>query len=286
MKNLLSIVLLLFSSYSFSETVTLHMLNGTYSTGVSKSKSVAIILHGTRGHQNLEIVASLRDSLLENGIDSLTINLSYGIKNRVNDFLTCDMEHKHRLEDSLKEIELWYDYLENIGYQKIHLIGHSRGSLDILNFYELLSDEKNANIGNIFLLAPISVIWKDIKKKYKNKFGIVMDMLISQPNYKLKIDFLGCENAVVHSKSFLSYYRYGSSDISNNALKYFLLKNTGRVYVVTASEDDIARGTHEMVNSISKKKNNIELHMIDGADHFFRDFYFEDLTEFILDKIE
>ena len=32
--------------------------------------------------------------------------------------------------------------------------------------------------------------------------------------------------------------------------------------------------------------NNIELYMIDGADHFFRDFYFDDLMELILDKID
>ena len=42
-------------------------LNGFYSAQSEKSKSIAIILHGTRGHQNLELITSLRDSLLDNG---------------------------------------------------------------------------------------------------------------------------------------------------------------------------------------------------------------------------
>ena len=49
----------------------------------------------------------LRDSLLENGVDSLTINLSYGINNRINDFLSCDIEHEHKQSDSQDEINLF-----------------------------------------------------------------------------------------------------------------------------------------------------------------------------------
>ena len=92
MKNFLTIFLVLFSIHGSSEPVEIKYnsitLNGFYSSQSEKSKSIAIILHGTRGHQNLELITSLRDSLLDNGVDSLTINLSYGINNRVNDFLS------------------------------------------------------------------------------------------------------------------------------------------------------------------------------------------------------
>ena len=33
------------------------------------------------------------------------------------------------------------------------------------------------------------------------------------------------------------------------------------------------------------KEKNIELHQVDGADHFFRDFYFDDLVEIIVERI-
>ena len=121
MKNFLTIALVLFSTYSLSGPVEIKhnsvSLNGFYSSSSEKSKSIALILHGTRGHQNLELVTSLRDSLLDNRVDSLTINLSYGINNRANDFLPCDIEHKHKQSNSRSEIKLWYEYILQYGYK-------------------------------------------------------------------------------------------------------------------------------------------------------------------------
>ena len=129
MKILLAIFIILFSPYVSSETVRLDNLHAYYQTQTDISDSIFIILHGTRGHQNLEIISSLRDSLHDNGIDSLSINLSYGIKNRENDFLPCDINHSHTVENSLNEITRWYEYIKELGYKKIYLIGHSRGCL-------------------------------------------------------------------------------------------------------------------------------------------------------------
>ena len=118
MKNFLTIFLVLFSTYSLSGPLKLEhesiLLNGIYSSIPYKSKSIALILHGTRGHQNLELINSLRDSLLANGVDSLTINLSYGIDNRANDFLSCDIEHRHKQSNSQHEIKLWYEYIKKM----------------------------------------------------------------------------------------------------------------------------------------------------------------------------
>ena len=107
--------MMLFSTHTLSGPVEIMdksiLLNGYYSTTSEKSDSIAIILHGTRGHQNLELISSLRESLLDNEIDSLTINLSYKTNNRINDFLPCDIEHQHKQSDSQHEIRLWYEYI-------------------------------------------------------------------------------------------------------------------------------------------------------------------------------
>ena len=98
MKNILIICLLFFSTEAFCKKVQIEnnigkRLNGFHYTN-AKSKSIALILHGTRGHQNLELITSLGSALLENNIDSLSVNLSYGIDNRANDFLPCDIKRK------------------------------------------------------------------------------------------------------------------------------------------------------------------------------------------------
>ena len=60
---------------------------------------------------------------------------------------------------------------------------------------------------------------------------------------------------------------------------------SSKVFVITASEDSIVPRTHNKISRVIMGNNNIELYMIDGEDHFFRDFYFDDLMELILDQI-
>ena len=298
MKNFLTIALVLFSTYSLSGPVEIKhnsvLLNGFYSSSSEKSKSIALILHGTRGHQNLELVTSLRDSLLDNRVDSLTINLSYGINNRANDFLPCDIEHKHKQSNSRSEIKLWYEYVRKIGYEKIYLIGHSRGGWDIINFYENLDLKNQDAINSIILIAPISETWESSIKKYKKQYDINIANLDRQRIEKLKINFLGCENATVYSDSFLDYYLIsGDHDsldkidgqFSAKGLNLHLLNTLGEVYIITASDDSIVPDTYKIVKNIEGKRKNIELHQLDGADHFFRDFYFDDLMDLIIERI-
>ena len=302
MKNFLTIFLALFSIHGSAEPVEIKYnsitLNGFYSSQSEKSKSIAIILHGTRGHQNLELITSLRDSLLDNGVDSLTINLSYGINNRVNDFLPCDIEHKHKQSNSQYEIKLWHEYIKKIGYEKIYLIGHSRGGLDIINFYESLDSKYQEPIDSIFLLAPISETWESSLDRYKENYDIDINNFVHQRDKKLKINFLGCEDATVYSDSFLDYYLIGgdghffnseATRFSDRGLNLHLINTLGKVYVITASEDTIVPDTYRIVKDIiskpiQSKEKNIELYQIDGADHFFRDFYFDDLMEIITER--
>ena len=298
MKNFLTIALVLFSTYSLSGPVEIKhnsvSLNGFYSSSSEKSKSIALILHGTRGHQNLELITSLRDSLLDNRVDSLTINLSYGINNRANDFLPCDIEHKHKQSNSRSEIKLWYEYVRKIGYEKIYLIRHSRGAWDIINFYENLDLKNQDLINSIILIAPISETWESSIKKYKKQYDINIANLDRQRIEKLKINFLGCENATVYSDSFLDYYLIsGDHDsfdkidgqFSAKGLNLHLLNTLGEVYIITASDDSIVPGTYKIVKNIEGKRKNIELHQLDGADHFFRDLYFDDLMDLIIERI-
>ena len=302
MKNFLTIFLALFSIHGSAEPVEIKYnsitLNGFYSSQSEKSKSIAIILHGTRGHQNLELITSLKDSLLDNGVDSLTINLSYGINNRVNDFLPCDIEHKHKQSNSQHEIKLWHEYIKKIGYEKIYLIGHSRGGLDIINFYESLDSKYQEPIDSIFLLAPISETWESSLNRYKENYDIDINNFVYQRDKKLKINFLGCEDATVYSDSFLDYYLIGgdghffnseATQFSDRGLNLHLINTSGKVYVITASEDTIVPDTYRIVKDIiskpiQSKEKNIELYQIDGADHFFRDFYFDDLMEIITER--
>lgn len=279
MKKFIAIFIILFPLYVLSQPIKLGNLNGYYSTQETISDSIIILLHGTRGHQNLEIISSLREILKENSLDSLSINLSYGITNRNNDFLPCDIKHKHTVSDTLNEIQVWYNYIKKIGYKNIYLLGHSRGGQDITNFYQGLNEKDQALVNAVFLLAPISDSSLDNVEYYKKEFNT--DITSITNNDKVKIDFLGCKDASVFGYSFKSYYY--NLNISN--IIDVLRVTKGKFYIITGSEDTITPYTHERVKQSIKNKKDIELYKIDGAGHFFRDFYFDDLSEIILDKL-
>ena len=279
MKNTLLTILLLFSSYALSDTVQQNKLNAFYSTQDNKSKSIALLLHGTRGHKNLELISSLRESLLDIGVDSLSINLSYGIADRNNDFLPCDIHHKHTVKDSLDEIKLWYNFINNKGYTKFYLIGHSRGAVDILNFY-LHERDNLMNLDIIFLLAPIIDSDDNHKINYQKNHNIDVESINVEED--LKINFMGCEKVLVSGKTFKSYYYNPETKSLIEALK----SSSIQTRVITGSEDKITPKTHQAVQDLVLKKKNIRLFQIDGSDHFFRDFYFDDLMEIISTEVE
>ncbi len=279
MKNTLLTILILFSSYALSDTVQQNKLNAFYLTQDNKTESIALLLHGTRGHQNLELISSLRESLLDIGIDSLSINLSYGVEDRNNDFLPCDIHHQHTVKDSLDEINLWYKFISNKGYTKLYLIGHSRGALDILNFY-LNERDDLMNPDIIFLLAPIIDSDYDHKINYQANHNIDIESINIKDN--LSINFLGCEKASVSGETFKSYYYNPETKSLIEALK----SSSVQTRVITGSEDKITPNTHQVVQDLVSEKNNIRLFQIDGSDHFFRDFYFDDLMEIISTEVE
>ena len=280
MKNILAIFLIFVSTHGYSEALKLNNLNAYYLSQDINSESIFIILHGTRGHKNLELITLLRESLYDHGFDSISINLSYGIENREDDFLPCDIEHKHLVSDSLNEIKVWYDYSKKLGYKNINLIGHSRGGLDIINFYEKLNKSDRSIIDLIFLLAPSSDNNQDHMKTYIKEYQI--DIKNINDNDITNINFLGCENAKVYGKSFKSYYYNFNTMSVTEALNI----TEAKTHVITASDDNIVPLTHERVERSSNINNNVKLYSIDGADHFFRDFYFDDLLEIILDELD
>ena len=279
MKNTLLTILILFSSYALSDTVQQNKLNAFYLTQDNKTESIALLLHGTRGHQNLELISSLRESLLDIGIDSLSINLSYGVEDRNNDFLPCDIHHQHTVKDSLDEIKLWYKFISNKGYTKLYLIGHSRGALDILNFY-LNERDDLMNPDIIFLLAPIIDSDYDHKINYQANHNIDIESINIKDN--LSINFLGCEKALVSGKTFKSYYYNPETKSLTEALKSSPIQTR----VITGSEDTITPNTHQAVQDLVSENKNIRLFQIEGSDHFFRDFYFDDLMEIISTEVE
>ena len=261
------------------------ILNASLSEN-SKNDSVYMIVHGTRGFKTMEIIKSLKEKILIKGHDVLTINLSYGITNRNDSFLPCDIKHTHNEYESVREIIDWYQYLLNKNYKKITLVGHSRGGFNIIQAAELI----NNNDIELHALAPIIDTYKGTRDYYMKEHNLPYDKVIhSSDEYIISekyppINFLFCENAQVSSSTFRSYL-----DFSRKKSKYpftfnileLLNMSNNKIAIYSGTADEILLDSYKMIESVDKK--NVSHYIVDDGDHFFRDIYLDDVIDLMFD---
>ena len=294
MRNILFIIIFLLSEISYAEIRALQedflyqneeiKINANLYTSPSVNKNIIILSHGTRGHQNMEIIKSFSTTLNDNGFDVLTPNYSFGISNRDSIFLPCDIRHTHISEMSIKEIIHWFNYAIKNNYQRIIFAGHSRGGQDTLNAYKYIKEylsNYQEYIDSLILLAPLTDSRQDNFNKILNESNVNLTELSKlDKNQFIKSNFLMCENADVKISSLLSYYDILSEDESIQ----ILLGLNKPVYIFTAMQDSFVPETYERLKEIDK--NNIKLFNIEDSDHFFRDLYLDEIIDYLIEFIE
>ena len=251
-----------------------------------QNTSAFLIVHGTRGHKGMEIIETLSTRLYEEGYDVLSINLSYGFNNRKDDFLTCDIKHKHSEYESVDEIVTWYNYLNKRGYEQINFIGHSRGGLNVMQALSIISNKEIDS----YLLAPVIDTYQGSKNYYEDELGIPYDIIIkSEENYNLadrykKINFLFCENVDVYSQTFKSYLDFSENE-SIYPYTYDILElisnSESNVTIFSGTDDEILLDSYKVYEELDKV--NVRTIILEGAGHFFRDLYLEDVIDKIIE---
>ncbi len=273
-----------------TQTVTIQRDDGiTLNANLSKNlknDSVYMIVHGTRGFKTMEIIKLLEQKIFIKGHDVLSINLSYGINDRNDSFLSCDIKHTHSEHESVREIIKWYEYLLSKNYEKISLIGHSRGGFNIVQAVELINNKDL----ELHLLAPIVDTYMGTRDYYSVEHNLPYDQVIQNDDEYIiserypSINFLFCENAEVSSNTFRSYL-----DFSENRNRYpftfsilkLLDESDNDVYIYSGSSDEILLDSYKMFESIDKR--NLTQYIIEDADHFFRDIYLDDVIDLMFE---
>lgn len=256
-------------------------LNADWEATGESPQEVVLLLHGTMAHKDMEIMQALQNSLQENDIRTLAISLSLGIDKREG-MLSCKTIHRHKHNDAGAELNLWIEWLQQQGVGKIWLLGHSRGGNQVASFGLNHPDK----IAGLILIAPPSLESESVAKSYRQRFSQPLEAVLAQAQQITEsnavlanVGFLHCDQATVTSQSFLSYYRYANLDTAR-----MLKKIEMPVLVVSGSEDKVSADIGPAVAEL--KKQNIQLLTIDGADHFFRDLYADDIVDAIVDLLE
>lgn len=239
-----------------------------------------LVTHGTLGHGGMEIIATLQSLFAEQGISSLAPTLSLGLDDR-RGMYDCAAPHAHKHTDALDEIGLWRDWLKVQGVQEIVLVGHSRGGNQTAWF---AAERPEPAVRGVVLIAPAT--WSeayaeaDYRKRYSTDLATVLtraQKLVESgkgETWMEKTGFLYCADAKVQAQSFVSYYTPDQRLDTPSLLADIEVP----VLVFAGSADDVVPDVAEKVEPMADGQR-IRLEVIDGADHFFRDLYADEVVE-------
>lgn len=229
-----------------------------------RSENIVVIVHGTLGHKDMDVIENLQNTLQEYGYNSLAINLSLNIDDR-HGFFSCDTDHTHRVDDALKEIDAWLGWLKPRYGGGVTLMGHSRGANQAAKF----ALENAEKISRLILLAPSS------RNVLISAAEAAMLDGKNDDDWLAGVEFLHCDDTTVQVGTYLSYI----GPEARNDTVVLLDGVSVRTLVISGSEDDVVP---DLASRMPEVSNKLVRHVeIDGADHFFRDLYAYDVVDAI-----
>jgi pimeloyl-ACP methyl ester carboxylesterase len=248
---------------------------------------VVLMVHGTLAHSGMEIMAGLQDMLAERGISTLAINLSLGIDNRPAAMYDCATPHTHLHTDAVGEIGAWLDWLHKQGARKVALLGHSRGGNQVARFAIHMTDPA---VKAVFLVAPQTWNARRQAEEYRQRYHTDLQPILTRAQKLVAagkgaefldgVGFLYCPHARVSAASFVSYYAPDPDMDTPRLLPQIKVPVTVFAGSADTVESDLVAEVRPLVDG-----RHVSLVVIDGADHFFRDLYSDEIAEVIAEKL-
>jgi pimeloyl-ACP methyl ester carboxylesterase len=241
---------------------------------------VVLMTHGTLAHGGMEIMQTLQTALQERGISSLSMTLSLGLDNR-SGMYDCATPHTHLHTDAVGEIGAWLGWLQSQGVEEVALLGHSRGGNQSARF---AAEHPEAPLEAVILIAPQTWSEAAAVKDYDKRFGKALEPQIARARLLDSegrgaemlepVDLIYCAETSATAVTFLSYH----SPDPRMDTPSLIPDIKAPVLVIAGSEDDVVEGLIEAVQPMADGER-VNLIVVDGADHFFRDLYAEEIAD-------
>jgi pimeloyl-ACP methyl ester carboxylesterase len=247
---------------------------------------MVLVVHGYLAHNKMEIIEAAQQALLDNGLSSLAINLSLSIDNR-HGYHGCDRPHRHVQDDAIDEIGSWIAWLRERGTEQVILMGHSRGANQLMVY---ATEKIDPEVSHLVFLAP--GMGDEIEQAYFVRYGSSLDETRAYVQGKMEagndgllindIDMMGCPRAMATAQSFNSYY---SRNNRFRQFEYYLPRSPVPTLIISGSVDERQPNIEKLVTPYLDDKR-VELAVIEGAGHFFRDFNIEEAMEAVIEFVD
>ncbi|MDH5484402.1 MAG: alpha/beta hydrolase [Gammaproteobacteria bacterium] len=240
-----------------------------------KNKTAVLVLHGFLQTSEFSTIQFITDELVNNDYPVLAPTLSLNVNLR-RQSLACDSVHTHNINDNNQEIKRWIQLLEQQGYQSIILIGHSSGNLQLISY---LHDYPDPAIKALIAVSP-GTTWNPYKLEQTQHDILLATEAAKKSSSTLNKYSLGfCENNyTATAENYLSYANWSDTYLLN-AIKQLNISTD----VIIGNKDPYlpARWIERL------RQQNINITVIDGANHFFSgdaEFLLQDSIITILNK--
>jgi alpha-beta hydrolase superfamily lysophospholipase len=168
------------------------------------------------------------------------------------------------------------------------LLGHSRGGNQVARF---AAGGVDPAVALVILVAPQTWTAEGDAAAYEQRHGAPLEPVLERAaelgaagkggELLDGVGFLYCEGAKVSAESFLSYY----SSEDEKDTPHLIPRIAAPVLVFAGTEDSAVKGLVEKTEPLADGER-VRLVVVDGADHFFRDLYSEDVADTIAEALE
>ena len=187
----------------------------------------------------------------------------------------------------MDEIGAWLDWLKKQRAEKVALLGHSRGGNQTARFAATMPDPV---VTAVILIAPQTWSADYAAADYEKRYGKPLAPVLARAQKLVDagkgdtsmdpVDFVYCEQTSATAAAFVSYY---ANDPDMDTPR--VIPGIGvPVLVVAGSEDTAVKGLPEKVGPLADGER-VRLLVVDGADHFFRDLYSEDIADAVAELL-
>jgi pimeloyl-ACP methyl ester carboxylesterase len=249
--------------------------------GKQAADGMILITHGGLAHRDMELISYLQELLKARGYNTLAINLSLGLDNR-HGMYDCTITHRHLNDDAANEIGAWLDWLHKQGTGSVALLGHSRGGAQTALY---AAEHDNEQVKAVVLMAPAT---KDNTNAaiYQTRYQKPLEPLLEnarnlvdagEGNTVLKhLGLMSCGDTSATANTFVSYYGQDSR-LDTPSLLPKLKKPT--LVLVAGSDAEVVGLDKKLAPLVDGTR--IQLQLIEGADHTFRDLAADDAADAI-----
>ena len=275
--QVLSLILVLFSPASWAEIIEPRLATGTVLTAELRAGKpqlpAVIILHGFLQTREFPTVDRLANELASAGYTTLAPTLSLGISRRTKS-LPCEAAHRHTLEQDVKEIAHWVNWLAERHTGPIVFIGHSYGSLQGLVY---AAGTPHPSLRQIIALSLVDT------EQHPAKVSVPALLADARARVargdKQVIDFVigHCKTFTATPASYISYANWDRKRVLDLSRR-----NQVPLAVVIGEEDNrMGKGWTQALSAAGVKVDKIK-----GANHFFDAEYEFDLLDLVLNLLK